>query len=161
MKIETGAAHLFNSQPTQANTAKNANQSSSFAAIMAEKLQQTTASSTTAAKTTETSGAGKYDFTNISRNELLETVNGLIGSGHLTLDDTSSLLGMMGSSPLQKVNYDGKPLEGGDIPMNVFARIQEGIEGARSRNETSSIAGLQRAAEALAQFQKPSFSAQA
>lgn len=153
MKVESGATTLFNSQRTQANAGKSADQSSAFAAIMAEKLQAV-AGNAASDKTSESDESKKYDFTHISRNELFETVNGLIRSGDLTLDDTGSLLGMMGTSPLLKVDYDGLPIEGGDTPMNVFTRIQEGIEGALSRNETGSVEGLQRAAAALARFQK-------
>lgn len=160
MKVETGATNLFNHPNMQTQAGKNAGQATSFASILAEKLQATTGKDISAkANTSDTSK--QYDFTHISRNELLETVNGLIKSGDLTLDDTTSLLGMMGSSPLLKVNYDGKALEGGDTPMNVFARIQDGIDGARSRNETGSVAGLQRAAEALTRFHKPTLSLQA
>lgn len=96
----------------------------------------------------------QYDFTHMLRNELLETLNGLIHSGDLTLDDTTSRLGFMGSSPLLKVDYDGLPLENGDVPMNVFEHIKASLEGALSRNETGSVEGLQRAAAALARFQK-------
>lgn len=160
MKVETGANTLFDSQRTQANAGKTAGPSASFAAIMAERLQAA-AGSMASDKAGDTRDAERYDFTHMSRNELLEKVNGLIRTGDLALDDTTSLLGMMGSSPLLKVNYDGKPVEGGDVPMNVFTRIREGIEGARSRNETDSIAGLQRAAEALMKFHEPGITVRA
>lgn len=153
MKVENAAANLFNSQRTQADAGRGANQGTAFATIMAEKLRET-ASQAAPGKPQTAGEAKQYDFTHISRDELLETVNGLIRSGDLNLDDTSSLLGMMGSSPMLKVHPDGLPLAGGDVPMNVFARLQEGIEGARSRHDTNSIASLQRAAEALARFQK-------
>lgn len=160
MKVETGATNLFSSQSTQTHASRNTGQSSSFASILAQKLQ--TASGTAASGTTGESDVSKqYDFTQMSRNELLETVNGLIHSGDLTLDDTTSLLGFMGSSPLLKVDYDGLPLENGDEPMNVFEHIEASMEGARSRNETDSVAGLQRAVDALMKFQKSNVAVQA
>lgn len=160
MKVENGVSHFFESARTSPQAGKSANPSNAFAAILGEKLQAA-AGNTASASPVATHDAKQYDFTHMSRNELLETVNGLIRSGDLTLDETSPLLGMMGSSPLLKVNYDGKPLENGDAPTNVFARIQEGIEGARSRNETASVARLERAAEALMKFQEPGITVRA
>lgn len=160
MKVETGATNLFSSQSTQTHANRSGGQSSSFASILAEKLQAA-AGKSASATTGESDVSKKYDFTHMSRNELLETVNGLIHSGDLTLDDTTSLLGFMGSSPLLKVDYDGLPLENGDVPMNVFEHIKASMEGARSRNETNSIAGLQRALDALMKFQKSNIAAQA
>ena len=160
MKIDTGASALFNTQRTAANTGKSADSSTSFASIMAEQLQAP-AGSSVSGTTSESGEPRKYDFTRMSPDQLLKTVNGLIQSGDLTLDDTGSLLGMMGSSPLDKVNYDGLPMEGGDIPFNVFARIQDAIDGARSRNESNSVASLQQAAKALMAFQKSAVATQA
>lgn len=160
MKVETGATNLFSSQRTQTHANKSDGQSNAFANILAEKMQAAPGKSASA--TAGDSDVGKqYDFTHMSRNELLEKVNGLIQSGDLTLDDTTSLLGFMGSSPLLKVDYDGLPLENGDVPMNVFEQIKASMEGARSRNETDSVEGLQRALDALMKFQKSNIAVQA
>lgn len=160
MKVETGATNLFSSQSTQTQANRSGGQANSFASILAEKLQ-TAAGKSASATTGDSDVSKKYDFSHMSRNELLETVNGLIHSGDLTLDDTTSLLGFMGSSPLLKVDYDGLPLENGDVPMNVFEHIKASMEGARSRNETGSVEGLQRALDALMKFQKNNIAAQA
>lgn len=96
----------------------------------------------------------KFDFTHITANELHKTVGGLIRSGQMDLGESSSLLGFMGASPLDKVSYDGSAPAQGDEPFNAFQRIQDAIEGVLSRNEVQSAEGLQTAYDALARFQR-------
>lgn len=150
MKIDSGAAHLQATQALQKRlSGEPANGESSFAAIMAEQVRPAVDSKTSA----PVAPTEKYDFTNMTPRVLKETVNGLIRSGKMDLDDTSSLLGMMPATPLSKVNYDGTAPAGADTPVNFFTKLQSAIEATLSRNETVSAASLQRAANALARFQ--------
>ncbi len=59
----------------------------------------------------------------------------------------------MAPTALSKVVYDGTAPASSHQPMNVFSKIQEGIDGALSRNERASAENLQRAADALLHFQ--------
>lgn len=95
----------------------------------------------------------QYDFTNVTAKQLHEKVGSLIQSGQMDLDDSSSLLGFMGGSPLDKVNYDGTAPSAGTEPFNAFTRIQEAIAGVLSRNEKESAESLQNAYDALARLQ--------
>lgn len=95
----------------------------------------------------------QYDFTKITAKQLHEKVGGLIRNGQMDLDESSSLLGFMGSSPLDKVNYDGSAPNTGTDPFNAFTRIQDAIAAVLSRNETKSAEGLQKAYDALTRFQ--------
>lgn len=149
MQIDSRTSALFSSQPAEKPKAGEQAGGASFAAIMAEKLQAVGGNSTSG----PAASVEKYDFTNMTPKALQETVNSLISKGQLDLDDTTSLLGMMPGTALSKVNYDGTAPTGADTPMNVFSKIQSALEGALSRNETDSAAGLRRAAQALAKFQ--------
>lgn len=95
----------------------------------------------------------QYDFTKVTAKQLHEQVNSLIKSGQMDLDESSSLLGFMGGSPLDKVSYDGTAPTSGTDPFNAFTRIQDAITGVLSRNEKESAEGLQKAYDALARLQ--------
>lgn len=94
-----------------------------------------------------------YDFTTISGNELHEKVGGLIRTGHIDMDQATSLLGFMGGSPLDKVNFDGARQSSGNERFNALSRIQDSISAALQRNENDSAEGLKRALSALQEFQ--------
>lgn len=93
------------------------------------------------------------DFTDITPDDLLETVNGLIRDGQMDLDETSSLVGLMGNSALSNVDGATSSSTSSQMPFDVFATIQERIAGARSRNEAETVANLQEATDALLRFQ--------
>ena len=75
-------------------------------------------------------GVKKYDFTNISRGELLNTVNGLIKSGQMSLDESSSLVLLMGP----KIGTDGSNIDVSDEKVDVFSMLQQSL----AYNETRS-----------------------
>jgi len=106
----------------------------------------------------EASGTRRYDFSNVSPGELREAVNRLIRSGDLDLHETSSLLGIM-APPEARLRVDGTPLakaEGEQIdatPIDVFAKLREGIAGARWRHDDASEAALAQAMAALQRVQ--------
>jgi len=116
-----------------------------FAEALA-KSQKAAGSSATA------DGAGKYDFTNMTPRTMLETMNGLIRDGKMTLDESTSLMAMI-PSPLSKVNYDGNMPESFDQPWNFLTKIQDGITGALSRNEGASAYRLQQTYDMLVRLQ--------
>ncbi|AYH15223.1 hypothetical protein GMW39_03635 [Pectobacterium parmentieri] len=149
MKIESGENNLFTHRASIANSTVQTSSRASFAAILAGKTQETSVNNAPAssAKTKQ------YDFTNMTPQELNETVNSLIQSGQMDLDESTSLLGFMAPTALSKVVYDGTAPVSSRQPMNVFSKIQEGIDGALSRNEKASAESLQRAADALLRFQ--------
>ena len=149
MKIDNAASYLFAQRAQGTNAAARADGAASFAATLAEKTQ---AASSNGAST-PAAQFEKFDFTNMTPKALHETVNSLIRSGQMDLDESSSLLGFMAPSALSKVSYDGNAPASSNQSMNVFSKIQEGIEGALSRNEQKNVESLQRAADALLRFQ--------
>jgi len=91
------------------------------------------------------------DFTSMSRSVLRDTVNSLIKSGKLSLDDTTGLVGIMG--PAVPVDGSAPPAGYESQSINAFAALKAGIEGARSRNDPQNEAVLMRAFSALQRLQ--------
>lgn len=142
MKIESGLSYYFSAR-NAGDSSKNAEHGSdSFMDLIGKRKESAS-----------TGEPETYDFTNITSGDLLETVNGLIRDGQMDLDETSSLLGFMGNSPLSAVNPNGPVSAKANAAFDVFAKIEEGIMGALSRNETQSAEGLRQAADALRRFQ--------
>lgn len=153
MKIDNGSAHSVIGLRGQKSTFEETKDSifDSFSQILAEQSQRSFESNGADANLKE---GDKIDFTNMTPRKLYETVGWLTRTGQMDLDESCALIGMMSSSsPLLKVNYDGLPFDYSDSPVNFFEKIQSSISGARSRNERSTVEGLQRAATALSLFQ--------
>ena len=93
------------------------------------------------------------DFTNISRADLRGTVNALIKSGSLSLDDSGALVPMMGSAALSYAGT-GTPSAGyDDQKLDVLSDLQTGLDAAKSRNDTNSQKYLALALNALQRLQ--------
>ncbi len=145
MNIDNNVIHALINRAQSTKSSVRADESASFATALAENTQE--ANRNTTVKPLE-----KYDFSNMTPIEFRDTINELISAGQLTLDNTSPLLGMM-PSPLSKVHFDGAMPASAYQAVNFFAKIQEGIDGALSRNEKKSAEGLHQAANALRRIQ--------
>ena len=125
-----------------ATSSTNSSQASSSAASSASQASSTS------------SGSSSYDFTNMTPNQLLSTVNGLIKSGKMSLDESSPLVPMMGSSTLIRVpGAVGGPDIPANQPVNFMSILQNGISGALSRGDTANAAFLTTGLNALQKLQ--------
>ncbi len=102
--------------------------------------------------TTGSIATGGLDFTNMTPRQLQGTMNDLIKSGKMSLNDTSAIVEMVPTA-LSKVNYDGQVPVAYEQPTNFIARIQDGIEGAKSRSDTINEERLTKALGALQKLQ--------
>lgn len=111
------------------------NQYSVASAVFGEpnRTAKTAASEANAAATQGVQNTlATYDFSTISPSKMLETVNKLITSGQVSLDETSALVPMMGGMLVAKP----------DEPMDFFAQVQKSIDYARySKNEQAELYG--------------------
>ena len=89
-----------------------------------------------------------YDFTNMSPKEMLETINGLIKSGRMTVDETSSLIALIPIS----VNGGPAPEAAGE-KMNFFAALERMTVFNRSIQNEAGVLYAQKAVSALKRFQ--------
>lgn len=82
------------------------------------------------------SGVKRYDFTNISRGELLDTVNNLIKSGQMSLDESSPLVLLMGP----KISLDGSNIDASNEKVDVFSMLKQSIAFNNSIGNTTASA---------------------
>jgi len=104
------------------------------------------------------SGTSRYDFSNMTPAQMRDAVNRMIRGGELSLDDTSSLLSIM-APPSGRLKADGTPVSSSEgeridnTPIDAFAKLREGIAGARWRNDSAAEAALNRTIGALQRVQ--------
>jgi len=104
------------------------------------------------------SGTNRYDFSNMTPAQMRDAVNRMIRSGELSLDETGSLLSIM-APPSARLKVDGTTVskaEGEQIdntPVDAFAKLRDGIAGARWRNDSAAEAALSRTLAALQRVQ--------
>jgi len=100
------------------------------------------------------SASTALDFTSMSRSDLRGTVNSLIKSGKLSLDDTSSLVGMMGPAATSYAGQGGPSAAAYDSSaFDALSALQTGIDGANARHDEQNAAALSRTLTALQQLQ--------
>lgn len=73
----------------------------------------------------DSSGTKKFDFTQISRGDLLQSVNSLIKSGEMSLDESSSLVLLMG--PKLNINGEISQNTSSNEIINVFDELNKSI----------------------------------
>ena len=79
---------------------------------------------TDANKTATSKPGNTYDFSHISPEKMLSTMNSLVRAGKLTPDETSALVGMIPTT-LSKVIPDGQPSAAHDQPTDFFALLKQ------------------------------------
>lgn len=117
----------------------------------ADRMPMATADSTSPSASSAAPTTSTFDFTNMTRSELRDTVNALIKSGRMTLDESTGLVGIMGpaittSGAAASSSYDQQRVD-------AFAMLRMGIDGAKSRNEDRSAASYSLALNALQRLQ--------
>lgn len=127
----------------------SAGETASVAALAASIADRATISQAARDRAAEapTSGA-TYDFTNISPNDILPTINSLIQSGHMSLDESSHLLLLVPIS-----------LEGGSSPttlkqgMNLFSALENWMAFHKSIHNDAAVIYAEKALSALRRIQ--------
>jgi len=97
----------------------------------------------------ENSGVTKYDFTNMTKGQLRETVNNLIKNGEMSLDESSPLVLMMGP----KLMVSGNSIDSSDEKVDAFALLKQSIAFNQSIGNTSGIIYDNKALSALERLQ--------
>lgn len=136
MKIDGATNSDLFHQRVQANSQA----SRAFAEMLAQKAFSAPSADADAAGATQ--GFKIYDFSNISPRDMKSAINGLLKNGRMSFDESTSLVGVIPSSP----NTFHQP-------MNFFTTIQEGIDGALARNDKTSVQYLNDALQALIRLQ--------
>lgn len=101
---------------------------------------------------TDTESSQSIDFTNATRQELFDWMNGELRAGRMTLDESTSFLGMT-------VRIDvatGQPVDMATDTdrFNFIERLENGIDGALWRHDRDAAARLQTALKTALRYQK-------
>jgi hypothetical protein len=125
---------------------------SSYAAPSASRSQKAESGSS-ASVANAGAGISTYDFSSMSPAQMRSTVNDLIRSGKMTLDESSPLLGMM-SPPASRWAGSGSPSADeasrmDNQPIDVFATLRAGMTGAQSRGDRRNVEALGQTLDAL------------
>ncbi|MGY3441251.1 hypothetical protein [Bradyrhizobium sp. USDA 4473] len=136
MRIDASTSYLYASQRPQA-TASGGSTPTSFTAT----LNATQADSTKQA-----------NFSSMTRQEMRDWVNGQIRSGKMSLDDSQPFMAMT-----MKIPVGGS---GGELPAandgrryDFTQQVRDGIQGALSRNDETTLNMLQSAMSIMQQNQ--------
>ncbi|KRR16176.1 hypothetical protein CQ14_40530 [Bradyrhizobium lablabi] len=136
------------------------NSTAFYSPYVAQRISTAPASSTSNSSAgTADQAAGRvstYDFANMSPAQMQDTMNGLIRSGRMSFDDSSSLVGMIptalawaGGGTPSAAQLDSAR----NTPMDFLATLQAGIAGAQSRGDTHNAETLTRTLELLQRLQ--------
>lgn len=93
-----------------------------------------------------------FDFTTMTPQQMQSTINGLIKSGKMSLDESAPLVGMIPTA-LSAINYNGQTPEAFRQPMNFIAGLEDSITGALSRNDSATAAFFKTGLTALQRLQ--------
>jgi hypothetical protein len=152
MEIQPTDLMSISNSPQQRQISASATATSAaFAANLADKIATSQAASVRT--TEETKGGGTYDFTNISPNNMLNTINSLIKSGQMSLDESSSLIAMMPISPLAGANFGSGKSDAANQPMNFFSSLERMIAFNKYIHNDAAVIYDQKALSALERFQ--------
>lgn len=114
---------------------------SKASAAMLSAAYADTSNTNASSRSTSSGSSSTYDFTSITPSQLGQTVGELVSKGQLDQDDTVTLADSLPTSS-SKTNFHGKMPSIYDQPNNIIARLQDGIDDARTRNDLQSVHSL-------------------
>ncbi|MDO8654768.1 MAG: hypothetical protein Q7R66_21575 [Undibacterium sp.] len=142
MKIDTVTNHQFISQRAQTTgqTKGLADGSVSFAAILSTQTTQAAPTSSSPPK-----DVNQVDFTNMTRQEMHDWMNGQIRSGNMSFADSRPFLGM---------TFKDSDMATDTTHTNFFEKALQGIELALSHNDQDTAKRLRMAIETMHRYQQ-------
>ena len=97
----------------------------------------------------DTASVKQADFTNMTRQEMRDWVNGQIRNGDMSLDDSRSFMAMTMKIPVVGTT-SGELLAADDAERIDFTqRVSDGIQGALSRNDQTTVKMLESAVQIM------------
>lgn len=129
---------------------------SSYASPGANRSQKTE-SAFSDAVANSAGGISTYDFSSMSPAQMRSTVNDLIRSGKMTLDESGPLLGMMSPPALRWAGSGSASADEANRtdnqPIDALATLRAGIAGAQSRGDRRNVEALGGTLDALLRLQ--------
>lgn len=143
----TSAANKARAENTSAESGNvsGTNAANSTAVSISQQAQ-----ALAAASQASSSSGGSYDFTNIRPSDVLNTINSLVKSGQISLDESSSLLSFV---PLTELNAAiGKPGVTNQ-PIDLFSGLKKSIDFNKITHNDAAVIYDQKALSALERLQ--------
>jgi len=134
MRIDGPTTYLYTGQRTQPATSGAA----------------TTTSFAEALSTTQAGGVKQTDFTNMTREDMRDWVNSQIRSGQMSLDDSRPFMAMTMKIPAGGAAGE-IPAASDNTRYDFTQKVRDGIDGALSRNDDTTLKML---ASAMSIMQK-------
>ena len=133
MRIDAGTSYLYASQRPQATAADRSAATSVSAALTATQADSTK----------------QTDFTSMTRQEMRDWVNTQIRSGEMSLDDSQPFMAMN-----MKIPVGGELAAESDGTRYDFTqKVRDGIQGALSRNDETTLKMLEFAMQIIQRYQ--------
>ena len=142
MKIDTVTNHQFISQRTKTtgHTTGQADASASFTAILDAHTTQAAPANSGTPK-----GVNQVDFTNMTRQEMYDWMNGQIRNGNMSFADSRPFLGM---------TFKDSNMATDTTRIDFIEKARQGIEWALSRNDQVMAERLRMAIETMHRNQR-------
>ncbi|WP_010460274.1 hypothetical protein [Acidovorax radicis] len=136
MRVDAGTSYIHTGQRLQASAADHS--ATSFSAALAE---------------TQKEGTMQADFTNMTRQDMRDWVNTQIRSGEMSLDDSRPFMAMTMKIPVGGGQGGELPAESDGTRYDFTQKVRDGIQGAHSRNDETSLKMLESAMQIIQRHQ--------
>jgi hypothetical protein len=141
VRIESSANYLYASQLTRTSQASDARAGTAGAA---------------ASDSAGNTGVKRADFSSMTRKELADWVNGMIKSGQMSLDESTTFVSMTLKIPVDAAQGQAMGLDDQE-KVNFFTKAQQGIGGALANHDERLLAELQSVIQTMQQHQGDAF----
>ena len=137
MRIDLGTSYLYASQRPQATAADRSAATSFSAALTATQADSTK----------------QTDFTSMTRQEMRDWVNTQIRSGEMSLDDSRPFMAMSMKIPVGGGLGGELAAESDGTRYDFTQKVRDGIQGALSRNDETTLKMLESAMQIIQRYQ--------
>lgn len=128
MRVDAGTSYLYASQRPQSSAA-DPSVATSFSSALA---------------TTQADSTKQANFTSMTRLEMRDWVNTQIRSGEMSFDDSRPFMAMTMKMPVGSLGGE-LAAESDGMRYDFMQKVRDGIEGALSRNDETTLKMLQSA----------------
>lgn len=129
--INTGVSSLYSAANSVSTKRTSGADNAKFKEILEQAAATTTSGTASTSGSTSATGTSQYDFTNVTKQQALDTANSLYKAGKLTLDEAGILIT---SGPIARV--DGSPIPA-DTSYNLLTSLQGTIDGLKEHHQPS------------------------
>ena len=137
MRIDAGTSYLYARQRPQATAADRSAATSFSAALTATQADSTK----------------QTDFTSMTRQEMRDWVNTQIRSGEMSLDDSRPFMAMSMKIPVGGGLGGELAAESDGTRYDFTQKVRDGIQGALSRNDETTLKMLESAMQIIQRYQ--------